>query len=256
MLNARSSSPNSANWKQPSVCSRAMAKTCSQQRWPPPERRPQQRRRRLRCEDAGGVRPQNQLAASAAHRTSAIRSLPWQPARNSRKSLRHAKALAQTMSAGPLPGTNGPAASKSARGSSTPRNRWERSNTPRSDNRTKRAGIKRAPARPESAGRLSDIGAVSPDTAARLAGSLERLPIQTKTELVHLFIDAASNLARGNKYCAPYLGALSHILSRAPVYAGPETFLPPDLVQQAYEAFRRLRTGWRLRLDGPKHGPG
>jgi len=79
-------------------------------------------------------------------------------------------------------------------------------------------------------------------------------PIQTKTELAHLFIDAASNLARG-KHCAPYLGALSHVLSRAPLYAGPETVLPPDLVVQAYEAFHRLRTGWRLRQDGPKHGP-
>ena len=80
--------------------------------------------------------------------------------------------------------------------------------------------------------------------------------IQTKTELAQLFIDAASNLARGNKHCAPYLGALRHILGRAPLYAGQETVLPPDLVQQAYAAFRRLRAGWRLRLDGPKHGPG
>ena len=87
---------------------------------------------------------------------------------------------------------------------------------------------------------------------ARLAGSQKRLPIQMKTELAHLFIDAASNLARGNKHCAPYLGALSPILSRAPLYAAPETVLPPDLVERAYEAFRRLRTGWR---HGPKHGP-
>ena len=33
----------------------------------------------------------------------------------------------------------------------------------------------------------------------RLAGSLERLPIQTKTELANLFIDASSNLAREDK---------------------------------------------------------
>ena len=74
----------------------------------------------------------------------------------------------------------------------------------------------------------------------RLAGSLERLPIQTKTELANLFIDAASNLARENKHCAPYLGALGHILSRAPLYAGPETVVSPDLVERAYEAFRTL----------------
>ena len=74
----------------------------------------------------------------------------------------------------------------------------------------------------------------------RLAGSLERLPIQTKTELANLFIDAASNLARENKHCAPYLGALGHILSRAPLYAGPETVVSPDLVERAYEALRIL----------------
>jgi molecular chaperone DnaK (HSP70) len=74
----------------------------------------------------------------------------------------------------------------------------------------------------------------------RLAGSLERLPIQAKTELANLFIDAASNLARENKHCAPYLGALGHILSRAPLYAGPETVVSPDLVERAYEAFRNL----------------
>jgi molecular chaperone DnaK (HSP70) len=74
----------------------------------------------------------------------------------------------------------------------------------------------------------------------RLAGSLERLPIQTKTELANLFIDAASNLARENKHCAPYLGALGHILSRAPLYAGPETVVSPDLVERAYEALRGL----------------
>ena len=55
-----------------------------------------------------------------------------------------------------------------------------------------------------------------------------------------MFIDVASNLAGENKYCAPYLGALGHILSRAPLYAGPETVVSPDLVERAYEAFRAL----------------
>ncbi|MBV8307563.1 MAG: hypothetical protein JO274_08795, partial [Gammaproteobacteria bacterium] len=41
-----------------------------------------------------------------------------------------------------------------------------------------------------------------------LAGSLERLPVPTKTELATLFIDSAANLARGKKHCAPYFGAL------------------------------------------------
>jgi molecular chaperone DnaK (HSP70) len=74
----------------------------------------------------------------------------------------------------------------------------------------------------------------------RLAGSLERLPIPTKTDLANLFIDAASNLARENKHCAPYLGALGQILSRAPLYAGPETVVSPDLVERAYDGLRSL----------------
>jgi hypothetical protein len=77
----------------------------------------------------------------------------------------------------------------------------------------------------------------------RLAGSLERLPDETKTELANLFIDTASDLAREKKHCAPYLAALGHILSRAPLYAGPETVVSPDLVERAYETFRRFDWG-------------
>ena len=62
-------------------------------------------------------------AAGAAHQASAIRSLPWQAVRRSRKSPLHARALAQIMSAPPFPGTSASAASKSATGNSTPRSR-------------------------------------------------------------------------------------------------------------------------------------
>ena len=58
--------------------------------------------------------------------------------------------------------------------------------------------------------------------------------------MANLFIDAASNLARENKHCAPYLGALGQILSRAPLYAGPETVVSPELVERAYDALRSL----------------
>jgi hypothetical protein len=77
----------------------------------------------------------------------------------------------------------------------------------------------------------------------RLAGSLERLPDETKTELANLFIDTASDLAREKKHCAPYLAALGHILNRAPLYAGPETVVSPDLVERAYETFRPFDWG-------------
>src|SRR5215472_13631225 len=92
---------------------------------------------------AGVLRPENQLAASAAHRPWGIRSLPWQPAKRSKKSPLHAKALAQTTSASSLPDTNGLAASKSATGNSTPNSRLGRRNLARSDT-----------GRKESAGRL------------------------------------------------------------------------------------------------------
>jgi molecular chaperone DnaK (HSP70) len=77
-----------------------------------------------------------------------------------------------------------------------------------------------------------------PPELIQLAGSLERLANETKTELSNLFIDAADQLAREKKHCAPYLTALGFILSRAPFYAGPETVVSPDLVDRAYEAFR------------------
>ena len=82
---------------------------------------------------AVALRPQNQLVTSAACRPSAIRCLPWQTARRSRKSPLHARGLARTMSASSLPGTSGLAASQSATGSSTPHSRRRRCNAPRSD---------------------------------------------------------------------------------------------------------------------------
>ena len=87
-----------------------------------PERRLRQRSQSLQRDDTG-ARPrrlQNPLAANTVRRTSATRSLRWQPARRSRKSPLHARALAPTMSAPRFPGTSGRAASKSSMGNSTP----------------------------------------------------------------------------------------------------------------------------------------
>ena len=79
-------------------------------------------------------------AASALHPPLAIRCLLWQMARRSGKSPLHARELARTMSAPPLPATSGLAVSKSATGSSTPRRRRRRCSAPRCD-----SGIKRVP---------------------------------------------------------------------------------------------------------------
>src|SRR5215831_15589827 len=135
MRSATSSLASSPNWKRPNVCSRATPRAPGQQRWPQRRRGRQQRKQLLQRghADAGVLRPENQLAASAAHRPWGIRSLPWQPAKRSKKSPLHAKALAQTTSASFLPDTNGLAASKSVTGNSTPNSQPGRNKVPRSD---------------------------------------------------------------------------------------------------------------------------
>jgi hypothetical protein len=79
-----------------------------------------------------------------------------------------------------------------------------------------------------------------PGELIRLAGSLERIGLDAKAELIERFIGRALNLARERKHSAPYLAALGLLLNRTPLYAGPETVVSPDLVEQAYEAFRPL----------------
>jgi hypothetical protein len=59
---------------------------------------------------ASGRQPQKQLAGSAVHRALMTRSLPWQPAKRSKKLPPRARELARTMSVPPLPGTSGPGA--------------------------------------------------------------------------------------------------------------------------------------------------
>jgi molecular chaperone DnaK (HSP70) len=79
-----------------------------------------------------------------------------------------------------------------------------------------------------------------------LAGSLERIGHEAKTELVNRFIASASADADENKHYAHYLAALALLLNRTPLYAGPETVVAPELVEQAFAAFSRL--DW----SGPK----
>jgi len=113
------------------------------ERLPQPRRR-LRRRRQLLHRDQGtrAPVPKNQLAASAPHSLLAIKCLLWQMAGRSEKLPRHARELARTMSAPPLPATSGLAASKSATGSSTPVRRRRRCSAPRRD-----SGMKRPPAR-------------------------------------------------------------------------------------------------------------
>ncbi|MBW0000391.1 MAG: Hsp70 family protein [Verrucomicrobia bacterium] len=79
-----------------------------------------------------------------------------------------------------------------------------------------------------------------PAELVRLAGALERIRPVTKAELATLFLQTARQLAAAKQYCAPYLVALGLLLNRAPLYAGPETVLPPVHVEQAFEALSDL----------------
>ncbi|MBK8908289.1 MAG: hypothetical protein IPM60_10375 [Rhodospirillales bacterium] len=73
-----------------------------------------------------------------------------------------------------------------------------------------------------------------------LAGALERLGPELKAELIRRFIAIAEPIARESKHCTPILAALGMLLNRTPVYAGPETVVSPDLVEDCYDAFKDL----------------
>jgi hypothetical protein len=91
------------------------------------------------------------------------------------------------------------------------------------------------------AGELGRIraGKASPELV-RLAGSLERLPRETKADLIQTFIAQALHRIELKQHCAPYLSALGLLLNRAPLYAGPETVVAAEFVARAYAAFREF----------------
>jgi len=81
-------------------------------------------------------------------------------------------------------------------------------------------------------------GKICPPELIHMAGSFERLGHELKTELTGRFIEMAVGLMSQRKHCAPYLAALGLLLNRAPLYSGPESVAPPELVERAYEALR------------------
>jgi molecular chaperone DnaK (HSP70) len=83
------------------------------------------------------------------------------------------------------------------------------------------------------------MGRASPELV-RLVGSLERLPLETKADLIQTFISQVLQCVKVKQHCAPYLTALGLLLNRAPLYAGPEAVVAPDFVARAYAAFERL----------------
>jgi molecular chaperone DnaK (HSP70) len=89
----------------------------------------------------------------------------------------------------------------------------------------------------EESDKLLQSKNVSPELV-RMAGSFERLGQDRKAELIAHFVATVVELAAERKHCAPYLAALGHLLNRTPLYAGPESVVPPALVEQTYEALR------------------
>ena len=89
------------------------------------------------------------------------------------------------------------------------------------------------------AGELASIRAgKAPPELVRLAGSLERLPRETKADLIETFIAQALQRVEAKQHCAPYLAALGLLLNRTPLYAGPETVVAAEFVARAYAAFQ------------------
>ena len=84
------------------------------------------------------------------------------------------------------------------------------------------------------AGELAAIraGKASPELI-RLAGSLERLPRETKADLIQTFIAQALARVEAKQHCAPHLAAIGLLLNRAPLYAGPETVVAAEFVARA-----------------------
>src|SRR5262249_42379101 len=77
----------------------------------------------------------------------------------------------------------------------------------------------------------------APPELVRLAGSLERLPRETKADLIKAFIAQVRHRVEFKQHCAAYLAALGLLLNRSPLYAGPETVVAAEFVERAYVAF-------------------
>ncbi|MEM7385211.1 MAG: Hsp70 family protein [Verrucomicrobiota bacterium] len=74
-----------------------------------------------------------------------------------------------------------------------------------------------------------------PAELIRLSGSLERVGLEFKRELLGIYLDRAVAAVKEGGYADPYFVALTLILNRAPLYAGPEAVLAPECVEAAYE---------------------
>ncbi|PTY04122.1 hypothetical protein DB346_04850 [Verrucomicrobia bacterium LW23] len=74
----------------------------------------------------------------------------------------------------------------------------------------------------------------------RMAGALERLPLDMKRELLRRFVAEMAPLAAKAAPCDPYLVAIGRLLNRTPLHAGPESIMPPELVEDVFEPLKAL----------------
>lgn len=81
----------------------------------------------------------------------------------------------------------------------------------------------------------------------RLVGSLERVDLTSKLELIDLFLTRVVELTDSGGYTAPYFVSLGSLLNRTPLYTGAESVVPPDLVIRAFESLREL--DWKSAPD-------
>jgi molecular chaperone DnaK (HSP70) len=85
------------------------------------------------------------------------------------------------------------------------------------------------------------------DEILYLAGALERIPLERKMQLVKLLAARVGKAQTGNK--TPYAWALGRLLSRVPLYGGPETVLPPQEVEKLFRQLREL--DWKDPANAP-----
>lgn len=74
----------------------------------------------------------------------------------------------------------------------------------------------------------------------RLLGSLERATLETKSEISELLLERGHELGLSGGYAEPYWVALTLLLNRAPTYGGPETVVPPEIVELAFEKSKQV----------------
>jgi molecular chaperone DnaK (HSP70) len=79
-----------------------------------------------------------------------------------------------------------------------------------------------------------------PAELIRMAGALERVGQGLKRELIEMLLAKAVELSQRGEYADPYWVSLTLLLNRAPLYAGPESVVPSELVADAFAACEKL----------------